>query len=107
MKVMDWIWKVSNKRPPKPSEAYGMVCGIWFYVGLILGGLCVVSFAEYKSGEAWWFAPLVVAVFTSVVLSWVAVKEHKQDGVYDAIAKWGLEFWENKAKRLGMIKDKE
>ena len=105
-KLDDWLWKLCNKRPPKPCESYMNIIAPWICVGAVSGVFLLPTVIALENGSKYWYIPLIIGIYLVLMLVMMFVTADKKTGVYGAIGKRGREYWEERSCKLGM-KSKE
>jgi len=104
----NWLWLITNKKPPKPQDTYAGITLAWAMVGanvvilLILLALAttLLTVTTYELRTWVILSPVVAYALIVLLLVLATIRQQKRDGYYNAITKQGQACWEEKTAKL-------
>lgn len=97
-----WIWKTSNKRPPRKYESYASTVVMWFMSG-IFTAICLLGISQISD----WKGQLLIGGLTILMAFWMAAQTYSLDkvkGKVNAMHEAELNYWHKKRQEYGIEK---
>lgn len=111
-RASNWLWRLLNKKPPKPWESYVQVVGPWFCLGLLWGLIALLDTAVLGESRAVSWSPMMVFGLVYIhllgVLGLVFLpREDRKGGAYQKIHEARTDTWRKNAIKSGLINEDE
>jgi hypothetical protein len=95
-----WMWKTSNKRPPKKYESYASTVVAWLMSGIFVG-ISLVGVSQIDD----WKGRLLIGGLCMLMAFWMVMQTYSLDkvkGKINSMHEAELKYWHKKRQEYGL-----